>query len=91
MPSFTIFEPCNQREGEGRVERGEGEVEGKEGLNFWVERGQKWSNNQKEVQKMRLFEILGMKGPSCRLFSIVGTSVLITLFAFVRTSFHTYD
>ena len=39
MPSFTIFEPCNQREGEGRAERGEGEVEGKEGLNFWVEGG----------------------------------------------------
>ena len=77
--------------GGGESRKGGGGSWRKRGTQFLGGRGQKWSNNQKEVQKMRLFEILGMKGPSCRLFSIVGTSVLITLFAFVRTSFHTYD
>ena len=36
MPSFTIFDLCNQREGRAE-ERGRGGAEGKEGLNFLVE------------------------------------------------------
>ena len=37
MPSFTIFDPGKGGGGGGRAEGGEGEVEGKQGLNFWVE------------------------------------------------------